>query len=131
VTEVEAIDLLMRRKGEALAATSWEGFCTAGRGFMVSDMRNVGYFPASMAGLFHPPLRKRMQRLLTRYNPRTEIVVVLSVPLGARAMVAIGKRRPTLPPEQAFLTLAGTPALPPMELKRLPVTAAGAPANGA
>src|SRR4051794_1673953 len=111
----------MQNKGEVLAAHSWEGFLSAGRGFSVADAENVGYFPASMVMLFPPAIRKRVQRLLRSYDPAREIIVLLSVLIGEQVMVALGKRTPALTPEECFLKLTGTPACPPIQVMPFPI----------
>src|SRR5262245_26407516 len=80
VTEHQAIDFLMKEKGEALSATGWEGYLAGGRGFMVSDGRDIGYFPACLTKYFPPALRKRVRRLVAAYQPEREVVALLSVP---------------------------------------------------
>jgi len=122
MTEAQAIDYLMKNKGEVLAATAWEGYVAAGRGFSVTDAENVGYFPASMAVLFPPAIRKWVQRLVRSYQPETEIMVALSVPIGEQVMVAVGKRTPTPTPEGCCLKLTGTTALPPIQVVPFPVS---------
>jgi hypothetical protein len=135
MTEARAIDALMQHKAEVVAGTGWEGFCAAGKGFMVADETSVGYFPACVVVRFPRAVRKRVRRLVRAYEPETEIVVLLSVPMGEQVMVALGKRTPALTPEEAFLKHAVTPACPPMQPVLFPVqgrrsVAAGRSTNG-
>jgi hypothetical protein len=127
MTEARAVDLLMVHKAEVLAATGWEGHLAGGRGFMVCDGQNVGYFTENLALLFPPALRKRARRLLRAYDPAREVVVALAVPVGERHMMALGKRTPSLPPEEAFLKRVGTPGCPPIQVVRVPVDEGGMP----
>jgi hypothetical protein len=115
MTERQAIDLLIKNKGEVLAGTGWEGYLAAGRGFLVSDGQNVGYFPARLAVHFPSVLRRRVQRLVKSYQPERELVVLLSVLFEGKIMLALGKRTPALTPEEAFLKHAGTPGMPSMQ----------------
>lgn len=121
MTEARAIDLLMTHKGETLAATAHEGFCAGGRGFLVTDGQSVGYFTENLTVLFPPIMRKRVQRLVRSYRPESELVVALAVPFGERHMMALGKRKPPLTPEECFLKHAGTPGCPPIQVVRVPV----------
>lgn len=128
MTEAQAIDYLMKNKGEVLSITGWEGYMAGGPGFMVCDGQNVGYFTENLAVLFPPAMRKRVRRLLRAYDPAREVVVALAVPVGERYMMALGKRTPSLPPEEAFLKRVGTPGCPPIQVVRVPVDEGGVPA---
>jgi hypothetical protein len=123
MTEAQAIDFLMEHKGPALSATAWEDYVTGGRGFLLSDGSEVAYCSGGIAPLFRA-IHKRLQRLLKSYQPAREIVVVFAVPFDGRAMLALGKRTPALTPEEAFLALAGTPGMPPMQVVLVPVAQA-------
>jgi hypothetical protein len=121
MTKAHAIDLLMTHKGEVLAATGWEGYLACGPGFLVADAHNVGYLPKCLAQHFPPAIRKRLQRLVKSYRPETEVVVMLVYPVEGTVLLALGKRKPLLPPEEALLKWAGRPGLPPMETALFPV----------
>jgi hypothetical protein len=116
MTESQAIDFLMERKGKVLAATGWEGFLAAGKGFLVTDGQSVSFMPLSLVGRFQTHIRRRLLPLVKSYVPATQIVVALLVPLDpATIVIALGTRMPALAPEEAFLQYTGTPALPPMQ----------------
>ena len=121
MTESEAIDLLMEKKGEILAGTGWEGYCKAGKGFLVTDGQSVSFMPLSLVERFQQPIRRRVQRLVKSYQPERELVVLLAVPFEGQIMLALGKRTPALRPEEAFLKHAGTPGCPPMHTINVPV----------
>jgi hypothetical protein len=116
MTESQVIDCLMERKGEVLSATGWEGFLAGGKGFLVTDGQNVSYFPACMAAHFPPVVRRRVQRLVESYQPATQIVVLLAVPVDREIMCVLRTHTPILSPEQAFLKHVGTPGCPPLQI---------------
>jgi hypothetical protein len=116
MTESQAIDFLMDRKGEVLSATGWEGYLAAGKGFLVTDGQSISYFPACMVAPFPPVVRRRVQRLVKSYKPTTQIVVLLAVPVDREIMLALGKCTPALTPEEAFLKHCGTDGCPLMEV---------------
>jgi hypothetical protein len=41
------VNLLIKRKGEAIAATCWEGYLAVGRGALMTDGRSAVYIPRS------------------------------------------------------------------------------------
>jgi hypothetical protein len=116
MTERQAIDLLMQHKSEPLAATAWEGYMAAGRGFLMTDGQSVSYIPLSLVGRFQQQIRRRLLLLVKSYRPATQVVVLLAVPVDREIMLALGKRAPVFTPEAAFLKHAGTPGCPPMQI---------------
>jgi len=125
MTETEAINLLMEHKGEVLAATGWEGYCKAGKGFLVTDGQSVSFMPLSLVGWFQQPIRRRLLPLVKSYQPERELVVLLAVPFEGQIMMALGKRTPALKPEKAFLKHCGTEGCPPMQTIKFPVPESG------
>src|SRR5262245_18368581 len=115
MTEAEAIDLLMERKGAVLAAIAWGGFLLVGRGYVLTDGDSVGYVPACMAARLPRVLRCPVRRLVRLYRPEKELVLLLATFVGRTIVVALGKRAPVLPPQGCFHTLGGTPGCPPLQ----------------
>src|SRR5215510_4630608 len=108
------VDLLIARKETALSAAGWEGYVASGRGALMTDVKTVIYinrpaikhaFPGTAGA------KKRVLRAVERYDPMTEIIVLVS---WADGSLTIRRYTPRLPPEAALLERAGTPGLPPM-----------------
>jgi hypothetical protein len=109
------VDLLIERKGTATAATAWEGYLAAGRGYLMTDGRSAAYipraeikhqFPASSAD------RQRLLRAVDSYDPCTEVVLIVS---WADGSWTIRRYAPPIAPEAALLAWAGTPGMAPMQ----------------
>jgi hypothetical protein len=117
LTETQAINFLMERKGEVLSATAWEGYLAGGRGCVMADGLTASFLPLSLVAHFETPIRRRLLPLVKSYAPDRQIVVALVVLLDpATILIALGKRTPALSPEKAFLKHVGTPGCPTMQI---------------
>lgn len=123
MTERQALNQLMKVQGPHLAATAWEGFCAGGRGAVATDGHcNAAYFSSDLVHRIPGLVSQKLQRLVRRYDPTSELVAVLLVKLPSGGfMAAVGICRPALSPEACFLKLVGSPGMPPMQVVPVPV----------
>lgn len=112
--EQEGIDLLLRHKGVALAATAWECYLRGGRGALLTNGVSTAYLSRSvikrLPGIT-AATRQQLRQESKTYNPRREVLLV--IPWSDRLWTI--QRVVTDPdPEAAFLQRVGTPGLPPL-----------------
>jgi hypothetical protein len=114
--EQECLDLLLRHKRTALAASTWECYIRGGRGALLTNGAVTEYLPRGVIKR-HPGItsatRQQLRQESKTYNPRREVLLV--IPWSNRQWTI--RRVVTDPgPEKAFLQRAGTEGLPPLQL---------------